>query len=88
MRWVWNVLIILFFVLVLVLGILAVIDNAEPVSLRLLRWGTPALSIYWWLVMSLAAGLVIGWLGSLRAKVRLSLQARRLRRELDQYRSG
>jgi uncharacterized integral membrane protein len=86
MRWIWNVLVAVLFVLVLLLSILAVSDNSEAVALRLLRWETPAISIYWWLVASLVIGMVFGWLTSLRAKVRLTLQARQLRRELEQSR--
>jgi hypothetical protein len=53
-----------------------------------LNWQTPTLSIYWWLVASLAFGIVLGWLASLRTKLQLRLQARQLKKELEQYRSA
>jgi uncharacterized integral membrane protein len=83
MRWAWNAVVAALFLLVLMLSVFAVIDNAEPVALRLLEWQTPAISIYWWLVTSLIVGLVLGWLTSLRAKLRLRIQTRQLRREID-----
>lgn len=86
MRWLGNLVVALLFVLVLAFCTLAVMDNDEAVALRLLSWQTPAISVYWWLVLALSLGLIFGWLFAMRGNLRLRLQTRQLRRELEQQR--
>ncbi len=80
MRWLWRTLLLTLFLMLLLLSVLATVDNAEPVQLQLLGAETPALSLYWWLVLAWVAGMLIGWLFALRAQWRLRGQLRELRR--------
>jgi hypothetical protein len=52
----------------------------------LLGWQTPALSLYWWLVLVWVAGMLLGWLFALRAQWRLRGQLRELRRLVQERR--
>jgi uncharacterized membrane protein YciS (DUF1049 family) len=78
-RWIRTIA----FVLVVVVSVLAVIDNRAPIALRFLGWSTAELSVYWWLVAAFALGVIGGWLGAGIHVLRARAGARRLRRDLD-----
>jgi uncharacterized membrane protein YciS (DUF1049 family) len=77
-RWVMTIA----FILVAVVGILAIIDNRGRVALHFLDWATPELSIYWWLVGAFACGVAVGWLGAGVQVLRARAGSRQLRRDL------
>jgi uncharacterized integral membrane protein len=77
-RWVMTIA----FILVAVIGILAIIDNRGRVALHFLEWTTPELSIYWWLVGAFACGVAVGWLGAGVQVLRARAGSRQLRRDL------
>ena len=54
----------------LLLALLLHIDNADPVRLRFLTLASPALSLFWWLLASFAAGVGIGFLCALARRRR------------------
>lgn len=76
----WLALAILL-VVVLVFGMLAV--NQEVVSLRLLDWQTPEISVFFWLLAAFALGLSAGVVGMMLSGVRHRLECRRLRKQID-----
>jgi putative membrane protein len=75
------------FAFVAVVGVLAVVDNRDHVALHFLAWTTPEISIYWWLVIAFALGVLVGWLSAGVRVVRAVAGNRRLRRDLDRSRS-
>ena len=82
MRSIAKLTVAILFVVVLMLGALAMIDNQAQVALHFLDWQTFQLSIYWWLLMALASGFLLGWvfasLGSLRRRVGMRQTRRQL----------
>jgi uncharacterized integral membrane protein len=78
-RWIMTIA----FILVAVVGLLAIIDNTGPVALHFLEWATPELSIYWWLVGAFACGVAVGWLGGGVQVLRARAGSRQLRRDLS-----
>ncbi len=86
MHWIWRVLLVLIALLVLVLSLLAMVDNAELVRLRLLSWESPALSLYWWLLLALLVGVGLGWLFCQPRHWQLRLQVRQARKALQERR--
>jgi len=68
-------------------GVLAVVDNRDHVALHFLAWATPAISIYWWLVIAFAFGVLVGWISAGVRVVRAVAGNRRLRRDLDRSQS-
>jgi len=71
------------FILVVVISVLAVIDNRGRVALHFLGWATPELSIYWWLVVAFSIGVAVGWISAGVRVLRAVSGNRRLRRDLD-----
>ncbi len=71
------------FLLLAVIGVLAVLDNHGRVALHFLNWSTPELSIYWWLLGAFVIGIAVGWLSAGVRIVRAMSGNRRLRRDLD-----
>ena len=68
----------------LVLFLLAVVAvNQEHISLRFLAWQTPAISVFWWLLIALLLGLLLGLAATAGTTARRSLRNRRLRKELQ-----
>ena len=68
----------------LVLFLLAVVAvNQEQITLRFLAWQSPALSVFWWLLIALLLGLSLGLAGALGMSARRSLRSRRMRKELQ-----
>lgn len=71
------------FILVVLVSVLAVIDNQGVVALHFLSWATPQISIYWWLVGAFAIGVMVGWISAGVRVLRALSGNRRLRRDLD-----
>ena len=70
--------------LALVLFLVAVVAvNQDQISLRFLAWQTPALSVFWWLLISLLLGLLLGLAAAAGVIARRSLRNRRLSRQLQ-----
>ncbi|MCY4565010.1 MAG: lipopolysaccharide assembly protein LapA domain-containing protein [Gammaproteobacteria bacterium] len=70
--------------LALVLFLVAVVAvNQDQISLRFLAWQTPALSVFWWLLISLLLGLLLGLAAAAGVIARRSLRNRRLSRRLQ-----
>ena len=78
-RWIMTIA----FILIAVVGILAIIDNRGRVALHFLEWATPELSVYWWLVGAFACGVAVGWLGAGVQVLRARAGSRQLRRDLS-----
>lgn len=74
----WTALALLFFVF----AILAV--NQEDIALEFLVWQTPTISVFWWLLASFAAGLLLGLLGIAVSSARLGLRNRSLSRRVKE----
>lgn len=71
---------IVFALVVLVFGMLAV--NQESVSLRLLDWQTPEVSVFFWLLAAFALGLSAGVVGMMLSGVKHRLERRKLNKTL------
>lgn len=71
-----------FAIVTLVFGMLAV--NQEAVSLRLLDWQTPQISVFFWLLAAFALGLSAGIVGMALSGVRHGLERRRLNKVIEQ----
>jgi uncharacterized membrane protein YciS (DUF1049 family) len=79
-RWITAIV----FVCVVVISVLAVLDNRGRVALHFLNWATPEISVYWWLVAAFVLGVTVGWLGAGVRVLRVHAGNRRLRRDLEQ----
>ena len=82
-RWITGIA----FTLAALIGVLAVVDNRDHVALHFLAWTTPSISIYWWLVIAFALGVMVGWISAGVRVVRAVAGNRRLRRDLDRSQS-
>ena len=58
MTWMRRVLAVLLALVLFLFAVVAV--NQEQISLRFLAWHTPTLSVFWWLLISLLLGLLLG----------------------------
>ena len=77
----------LFAVLVLV-AVIAMVENRRPVMLEFLGFRTAELPLYWWLVITFAVGGLCGWLVAGIGLVRAQAGARRARAELARSRAA
>lgn len=68
------------FVVVVLLGALAMVDNQGRVALHFLEWQTMELSIYWWLFSALLVGFLLGWMLTALSALRRRAGARQDRR--------
>jgi uncharacterized integral membrane protein len=75
------------FVLLVLIAIIAMVENQEPVRLAFLGWDTALLPVYWWLVIAFVLGGVCGWLVSGISLIRERAGARRARSELERSRA-
>ena len=67
----------------LVLFLLAVVAvNQEQIALKFLAWQTPALSVFWWLLIALLLGLGLGLAAALGMTARRSMRNRQLQKAL------
>lgn len=64
-------------------GFAALAVNQNEVALRFLAWETPAISLFWWLLLTFGVGLAIGLLGMGFVSVRARFRQRSLSRRLD-----
>ena len=75
----------LFFFCLLLLAFLfaALAVNQQQVALSFVSWQTPfTLSIFWWLLMALMLGIVLGWFYNLVRHLPLRMQVRKLKKAL------
>ena len=83
MKWLKTLVLIVAMVLAFTLAALAV--NQQELTLTFAIWETPfALSMFWWLFAAFLLGLTFGWLNALWLNAKHRLQARQLRRNLEQ----
>ena len=82
MRILWLIVLVVLFLGAAVISAVAFIDNETAVSLRFLQWQTPVISIYWWLLLSLFVGFLLGNLVSYTGSFKIRLSERKARREL------
>jgi uncharacterized integral membrane protein len=69
--------------LILVFLFAALAVNQQQVALSFVSWQTPfTLSIFWWLLMALLLGVVLGWFYNLVRHLPLRMQVRRLKKAL------
>ncbi len=65
----------------LVVFLLAVVAvNQEQISLKFLAWQTPALSVFWWLLIALLLGLTLGLAAAMGMAAKRSMHNRKLRK--------
>ena len=75
---------LLFVIAVLIVMVLAAVAvNQEPVSLGFLIWNTPAVSVFWWLMIAFLLGVVMGFVLSFFTSFKMRLERRRLRKSVD-----
>ena len=72
----WAVLALMVFFF----AVLAV--NQDKVALQFVTWRTPEVSVFWWILIAFALGLLLGLLGITVSTMRLSLRNRRLSKQL------
>lgn len=75
---------VIFAMVVLIFGMLAV--NQESVSLRLLDWQTPEISVFFWLLAAFAIGLSAGVVGMMLSGVKHRLERRKLNKSVETLR--
>ena len=72
---IWRLLAGLAAIALFLFALIAV--NQEEVSIRFLAWRTPEWSLFWWLLIAFAAGVAVGALALLPARIRSTLRQRR-----------
>jgi len=82
MRWLWKLFLVTTFLFILLIGILAVVDNGQTVSLKFLTWQTPELSLFWWMLMALLCGFVLGAMSMSFSTFKSKVKQRQLQRQL------
>lgn len=81
MSWLKSLFFLCILLLVFLFSALAV--NQQQVALSFVNWQTPfTLSIFWWLLMALVLGALLGWLYNLIRHLPLRMQVRRLKKAL------
>jgi uncharacterized integral membrane protein len=79
----WLKSLFFFCILLLVFLFAALAVNQQQVALGFVNWQTPfTLSIFWWLLMALVLGLVLGWFYNLVRHLPLRMQVRKLKKAL------
>ena len=78
-RLLWLLLILLLVTIGLGASLFA---NQDPVALTFMIWQTPAISVFWWLIVALGIGVIIGVFSGFWMSVQRRLEVRRLRRSL------
>lgn len=72
---IWRLLAGLAAIALFLFALIAV--NQEEVSIRFLAWRTPEWSLFWWLLIAFSAGVAVGALALLPARIRSTLRQRR-----------
>ncbi|MDD9999315.1 MAG: lipopolysaccharide assembly protein LapA domain-containing protein [Rhodospirillaceae bacterium] len=80
MTWLRRALALLLALVLFLVAVVAV--NQDRISLRFLAWQTPELSVFWWLLIALLLGLLLGLASAAGVTARRSMRNRRLRKEL------
>ena len=83
MKWITNFLLFLLLVLLVLTAALLLIDNPTPIELHFLNLSTPAIPIFWWLLIALVCGIGVGFAIAFGGFVRGKFAERQLRRELN-----
>ena len=79
----WFKSLFFFCLLLLVFLFAALAVNQQQVALSFVSWQTPfTLSIFWWLLMALVLGIVLGWFYNLVRHLPLRMQVRKLKKAL------
>ena len=82
MRWIFRLILGLIILSVIAFGLLAV--NQQQVSLEFLKWRTPEMDLFWYLLITLVFGILIGWLLAGYSMFSLKLAERRERKQKRQ----
>ena len=82
MAWLLRLLVALLALLAFLLAALAV--NQQEITLQFLRWQTPTLSVFCWLLGAFGGGLLLGLLGITVVSARARLHNRSLAKRLAQ----
>jgi len=77
MRWIFRLILII--LSVIAFGLLAV--NQQQVSLEFLKWRTPEMDLFWYLLITLVFGILIGWVLAGYSMFSLKLAERRERKQ-------
>lgn len=72
---IWRLLAGLTAIALFLFALIAV--NQEEVSIRFLVWRTPQWSLFWWLLIAFLAGVAVGALAALPARIRGALRRRK-----------
>ena len=72
---IWRLLAGLAAIALFLFALIAV--NQEEVSIRFLAWRTPEWSLFWWLLIAFSAGVAVGALALLPARIRGAIRQRR-----------
>jgi len=79
MRWIFRLILGLIILSVIAFGLLAV--NQQQVSLEFLKWRTPEMDLFWYLLITLVFGILIGWVLAGYSMFSLKLAERRERKQ-------
>ena len=79
MRWIFRLVLGVILLSVIAFGTLAV--NQQPVSLKFMKWETPEMDLFWYLLATLLCGIFIGWLLAGYSMFSLKLSERRERKQ-------
>lgn len=80
----WGTVVLLpLLIVALLLGVLLGLDNSEPLALAFLNWRSAELPVFFWILLALVLGVVVGVLCCLPAKLRQRRVIRRLQRQLE-----
>ena len=58
--------------------------NQDHIALQFIVWRTPEISVFWWLLLALILGLLLGVFGITLWMTKLSLRNRRLNKQLGE----
>ncbi|HAL42959.1 MAG TPA: hypothetical protein DCP57_10975 [Gammaproteobacteria bacterium] len=86
MAWLKRLLMVITALVGFALAALAV--NQEQVALTFIDWQTPfTLSIFWWMLMALVSGIILGWSYNLLRTIPLRIRLRQQRSEVARLES-
>ncbi|MBV1904966.1 MAG: LapA family protein [Pseudomonadales bacterium] len=82
MRWLLRLVLAILFICLVLASAIAYMDNEKAVALRFLQWHTPVVSIYWWMLLSLSIGFILGMFLTYATTLKVRVSERKSRREL------